>query len=232
MFENAFLTCYFLSFIVAALCGYLIGCINSSIVVTRLFGVKDDIRSVGSGNAGFTNVLRTMNKRMATLTFVGDFAKGVLAVWLGKLLFCSACSSFGCSSEVIAVYGAYVAGLACVLGHIYPCFFKFKGGKGVLTTWAITLLIDWRVFLIIICVFLITLILSKIVSLSSLIAAVSYPISTFFVSYFCHANHSGTGFFTAISFAIALMVIYKHKDNIKRIIGGTEKKISVHKKSR
>ncbi len=219
--------------IIIAVVSYLIGCINSSIIVTKILKSGNDIRNVGSGNAGFTNVLRTMGKKMAIFTFIGDFAKGVAAVWFGRW-FVSLWLGLGSSDNMfILQYGAYLAGLMCILGHIYPCFFKFKGGKGVLTTWAITLLIDWRVFLIIIVVFLITLLITKIASLASLVAAISYPIATFLTSYFIDykitLNIHNVLFPTIASLIISSIVIYKHKNNISRIISGTENKISIHK---
>lgn len=233
MFEYDFLfkECLIIMIVVAVV-SYLIGCINSSIIVTKILKAGNDIRNVGSGNAGFTNVLRTMGKKMAILTFVGDFAKGVVAVWFGRWFTALFLGSSGADSSFLQ-YGAYLAGLMCILGHIYPCFFKFKGGKGVLTTWAITLLIDWRVFVIIISVFLITLLITKIASLSSLVAALSYPLATFLTSYFIDykitLNIQNILFPTIASLIISSIVIYKHKNNISRILNGTEKKISVHK---
>lgn len=233
MFENAFLFKYYIiSFLLVSVVSYLIGCINSSIVVTRLFKSQNDIRSVGSGNAGFTNVLRTMGKKMAIITFLGDFAKGVAAValssWITSWFFSKS------DSAEIFVYTSYIATLMCVIGHIYPCFFGFKGGKAILTTWSSMLLIDWRVFLTLITVFIVVLAFSKIVSLASIIAAISYPISTFIFSYSTYhsvdnASLSVILFPTLISFIVSVIIVIKHRGNISRLLNGTEKKISVHK---
>ncbi len=193
---------------------YLIGCVNSSIVVTKMLKIDKDIRKLGSGNAGFTNTLRTLGKKAAILTFIGDFAKGVLAVWISILIL-----------DIINsdnLYLLYLSSFMCVLGHICPCFFKFRGGKGILTAWASTLLIDFRVFLILISVFLILFLFSKIISLGSVAAAISYPISVYFMRY-CSLVPC------VISLVTSLVVIFKHKDNIKRMLSGTEKKISVKK---
>ena len=210
---------------------YLIGGISFSIISTRMFGDKSDIRLRGSGNAGFTNVLRTAGKALAIITFVGDFAKGVFAVWISKFIF--GAQAAGIESKEILQYIAYIAGFMCVLGHIYPCFFGFKGGKGILTSWAATLLIDIRVFFIIISVFLIVLIFSKIVSLASICAAISYPITTFIVSYVDYSKFGGNVYFiiicTIISLMEAALVIFKHKSNIIRLIEGTENKIIAKK---
>ena len=239
MLEYAFLLkeCLIPVFIIT-IASYLIGCINTSLIVTKLLkrgnNIPDnDIRNVGSGNAGFTNVLRTAGKKLAIFTFIGDFAKGVLAVWFGKWFISFYLGAPLGNNDSVIQYGAYLAGFMCILGHIYPCFFKFKGGKGVLTTWAMTLLLDWRVFLIIIVVFLIALLIAKIASLSSLIAAVSYPITTFLILYFTdyktNQNFCSILFPIIISLIISAIIIYKHKSNISRILKGTENKISIHK---
>lgn len=233
MLENIYLSNYHLiTFLIVSIVSYLIGCINSSIVVTKLFKSQNDIRSVGSGNAGFTNVLRTMGKKMAVITFLGDFAKGVLAValssWITSWFFLRS------DSSETFVYYSYISCLMCVIGHIYPCFFKFKGGKGILTTWSAMLLIDWRVFLVLITVFIIVLLFSKIVSLASTVAAVSYPIATFLFSYFTYCNMENASslnflFPTLISLTVSVIILLRHKSNILRLIKGTEKRISVHK---
>ncbi len=206
---------------------YLIGCVNASIIVTKLFDSGNDIREVGSGNAGFTNVLRTKGKKLAVYTFIIDFAKGVAAVYLAHILM-AFCMGLDASSTIFC-FGEYLACFCCVLGHVYPCFFGFKGGKAILTTWAATLLIDWRIFLILISVFLIVLILSKIVSLASVCAAFAFPIGSG-VLYF-GINSAGVQSAIALIFAILIstLVVYKHRKNIQRILNGTESKITVHK---
>ena len=131
--NHIFLVPFFINIIIA----YLMGCINSSILVAKVLNVKQDIRTMGSGNAGFTNTLRTVGKKAAILTFLGDFTKGILAVWISiKICFLI---SGTCDLMTIKLF-AYSAALACVIGHIYPCFFGFKGGKGILTAWAASLL--------------------------------------------------------------------------------------------
>lgn len=212
-----------LSFLFTLIISYLIGGINSSLVVSKILKIKDDIRNLGSGNAGFTNALRTMGKKVAILTFFGDFTKGVLAVWIGIKI-----SSFTSMSGEYLIF-AQSAALMCVVGHIYPCFFKFRGGKGILTAWATSLLIDWRIFLILISVFLVIFSMSKIVSLASVFAALSYPVSTFLIGYFGPDDNSKMVFPMICTTAMASLVIFKHRSNISRLLKGTEKKIYVNK---
>lgn len=222
---------FILIFIISAI-SYAIGCINTSLAITKILKIGNDIRSVGSGNAGFTNVLRTMGKKMAIFTFWGDFLKGILAVWITSMIVMS--SQAFQNNENLILSAKYISGMMCVIGHIYPCFFKFKGGKGVLTTWATMFLIDWRVAIVLITVFLITLLITKIVSLASVMAAISYPISTFLICFF--SDYLKTRelysllFPTIVSFIVGSLVLYKHKSNIARLLNGEEKKISVHKK--
>lgn len=217
--------------ILVGITSYFIGSLNFSILSTKRLYKTYDIRSMGSGNAGFTNVLRSAGRMPAVITFIGDFSKGVLAVWIGELLAQS--QNLIVNDAESVKYFAYFAGFMCIIGHIYPCFFGFKGGKGILTSWAVTLLLDLRIFFIIISVFLIVLAISKVVSLSSISAAISYPITTFFTTYIDYKMSNADIFYviicTFISFITALIGIYKHKSNILRIISGEEKRISIKK---
>ncbi len=226
--------------VLAAVISYLLGSVSFSILFTKLFDHQKDIRSMGSGNAGATNVLRSVGVKAAVCTFVFDFAKGVLSVFLGKLLFqyLAVPSAAGMVSEFELIqFGAYLSGFFCVMGHIYPLYFGFKGGKGVLTSWAIIALIDWRSFILVIVVFIVVFLISKIVSLSSICAAASYPICTLIFNLgiaYCW-KHEVTLFYVILTFVIgslqAGILIWKHRSNIQRIRQGTEKKITIKKKS-
>lgn len=225
MFEFIFLI------IIISAATYLMGCINTSIVITRIFGCGEDIRTMGSGNAGFTNTLRTLGKKMAIFTFAGDFIKGILAILISKWIL-----SFYVSIGLDSVAGKcilWLAGAMCVVGHIYPCFFGFKGGKGILTAWSVSLLIDWRVFLALIIVFLIVFIFSRIVSLASVFSAILYPVITFAITYFTDYKYFKNIYLfifpTVCSVLISILVLYKHRSNIHRLLSGEEGKISVHK---
>ncbi|MFQ7750130.1 MAG: glycerol-3-phosphate acyltransferase, partial [Eubacteriales bacterium] len=144
-----------LPMLLAAVAGYLLGSINWSIILTRLFKHKEDIRKYGSGNAGMTNVLRTVGKVPAILTFVGDFVKCVAAVLLAYLIMYLAFFLLGLpvSYELVKA-GQYIAGMACVMGHIFPVYYGFRGGKGVVASAAMIALLDWRAFLLVIGTFL------------------------------------------------------------------------------
>lgn len=217
----------FIPILATFITSYLIGAVNSSLVVTKILNIDKDIRNLGSGNAGFTNALRTVGKKVAILAFIGDFTKGVIAVWIGIKI--ASMVYVPGNSFLILKFFAYTASLGCILGHIYPCFFKFKGGKGILTAWASSLLIDFRVFFIIISVFLIVFLLSKIISLASIFAAISYPISTFLVCFFSKCSGEEILISTLFTFIMAAVVLAKHKSNIIRILNGTEKKITIGK---
>lgn len=228
IFKNhLFMLCMILIF------SYLIGGINFSILSTKRLYAKEDIRTMGSGNAGFTNVLRSVGKVPAIVTFVGDFAKGVLAVGVSEIIAKNNVfwgENLEENKETL-MYLAFLSGFACVIGHIYPCFFGFRGGKGILTGWSITLLMDKRIFFTVIFVFLVLLVIGKIVSFASIFAAASYPIATFAFYYKDFSVSGGNIYYvlicTAIAFLTALLVILKHKSNILRLISGTEKRISL-----
>ena len=145
--------------LVSAVIAYLLGSISFSIIFTRLLANHQDIRTMGSGNAGMTNVLRSVGKLAAFLTFICDFAKGALAVLIARTIFQYVCTANGFPLSW-AQYGTYLAGLAAILGHIYPVYFGFRGGKGVLTTAAMMLVLDWRVFLCTLVVFAIVFLCS------------------------------------------------------------------------
>lgn len=214
---------------------YLLGSISSSIIITRRVSNKADIRSMGSGNAGLTNVLRSVGAFAGVLTLIGDFLKGILALWITQSIFLSP-AFIGPVPYAVFQLGSYLAGTFCLLGHIYPCFFGFKGGKGILTASAVILMIDWRIFCIVIGAFVIVLFCSKIVSLASLTAAVLFPIATFCVGFFADYHPSANTdngvslsylmLISVISLAIAALVIYKHRANIERLLNGTESKLS------
>ncbi len=192
---------------------YLLGSINSSILVSRTFH-KVDIRQYGSGNAGSTNAFRVMGKKWAIPVVLFDLLKGALAVWFGYLML---------SGAGEGNLGKLIAGVAAIVGHIFPVFFEFRGGKGVMTTAAIVALVDWRAFLIVMGVFLIATLLTRWVSLGSILAAAGIPVAM----YVFHAGGGReTAIFVAVSAVISLIVIIMHRENIKRILAGTERRFS------
>lgn len=220
-----------------AVVGYLLGSVNTAIIVTRLFKQKSDIRDFGSGNAGMTNVLRSVGKLPALLTFIGDFLKNVAAVLLGwlimVLIFRFALD--GADTAEVTQAGKYIAGVFCVIGHIFPLYYGFRGGKGVTSAAAMILLVDWRVFLLVISTFLITFIWKRIVSLASVMCAVTYPVYTFLIVYFFDYKGAGhslgyLAFITAASLFLGLLVLIKHRSNIGRLVRGEEKPVAFGKK--
>lgn len=213
--------------ILVAVVAYFLGSVNFSIILTRLYK-QDDIRNYGSGNAGMTNVLRVVGKKAALYTFIFDFLKCVVSVLIGLFVFTTLCKNLYVNMEY-ANFGKYIAGFACMMGHNFPVYFNFRGGKGVVTACALIAVVDWRVFIFVIATFGISFLIKKTISLSSILAAAMYPIATFFVTYFLDYRVSVELDYliavTAISLLIGLTVIIKHKDNIKRILNGTEKPI-------
>ena len=202
------------------ICSYLMGSINFAILLSKFFS-KKDIRNLGSGNAGFSNMLRSVGVLPSVITFLGDFAKGAISMIFGILV----CKKF--HYEYLGTYlFLMIVELFCCLGHMFPCFFKFRGGKGILTTWACIFFVDWRVAIILISIFLISLTISKIVSLSSIIVSVSYPL---LVCVFNKIRLDISIVPFIISLLVSLMIIIRHKDNIIRLIHREEKKINLNK---
>lgn len=196
--------------LVAAVQGYLLGSLSFAVIVSRLLD-GDDVRNHGSGNAGMTNILRTYGKKQAALVCVGDFGKGALAVLLARLLFNSAGITF--------MDGGYIGGLFVLMGHLFPLYFGFRGGKGVLTSAGIILVLNPVVFVCLIPPIVIFIFITKIVSLGSLLAAVLYPIVTYAV---LSLQHRLATFDILFSVFIAILVVWMHRENIKRLLNGTE----------
>ena len=226
-----------LALALTALAGYLLGSVNWGIILTWFFKNKSDIRNYGSGNAGMTNVLRSVGKLPAALTFAGDFLKCVAALLLSQAFVAWLAPA---SVEFYDV-ARYVAGVACVLGHIFPVYYGFRGGKGVVTSAAMIALTDWRVFLLVLLAFLVTFAARRIVSLASVVCAGLYPVFTFLFLFLVefegsplahHGDHSLAYllFATAASLFIGGTVLVKHKSNIGRLLRGEEKPISFGKK--
>ena len=229
---------FFLAGVLSAVIAYLLGSISFSILFTKFFSHKD-IRSMGSGNAGTTNVLRSVGAKAAVCTFVFDFAKGVVAVLIGKLIFQAFYPTAGLANVMsefeFVQYGAFIAAAFCVLGHDFPVFFGFRGGKGVLTSWSIILLIDWRSFVVVIVVFIVVVLLTRIVSAGSISAGIAFPICTFVFNYLVDYRmfQIGSPTYCVLTMIVALflggLLVGKHHANIARLRAGTDKKLSVKK---
>ncbi len=213
--------------------GYLFGSFNSSIVVTRLFGVEKDIRSMGSGNAGFTNVLRTVGFWPAVLTFFGDSLKTVIPLCLAKAIINAYLFKVDADSAFSSFFGSVailLTGIFVIFGHIYPCFFHFKGGKAVLCLLPLTLIFDFRVSLLALFTFLMVIMLSKIVSLSSIVGTLSLPVFNFILGFVEKRDFRYIAATTLLLCFISVLVVYKHSSNIKRIKNHTEYKIGLAKR--
>ncbi len=197
--------------VACTLISYLLGSLNFSVMISKnKYGA--DIRTKGSGNAGATNMMRTYGKKAATLTFGGDMLKTAMAVAVGYFL--------------LGYWGAYLSGLFAVLGHAYPIFFKFKGGKGVVAISTMCLLTEPIVFLIMLVIFLIILFGYKMVSLASIMIALTYPMVL------SMAGRTPFGIHILLAAINSLFIIFLHRANIARIYNHTESKISIGKKKK
>ncbi len=210
----------YILFPAVALIGYLIGSLNYSIMFSRVF-MNTDIRSKGSGNAGSTNMLRNYGWRVGVITLATDFLKTYAATITAWALF----GHFLPDSD-LARTAVAVAGLFCALGHCYPVYFGFKGGKGVAVGGLTVLMVDFRCFLVVAGTFLICVALFRYVSLGSVLGATSFPVSLAFIVDFSKPQDIVT---FVIATLLALLVICLHNKNIVRLFKGTETKISFKK---
>lgn len=208
-------------FLVAAI-SYLIGSVSFAVIVSRI-GAQDDVRKHGSGNAGMTNILRNYGKKFAAITAIGDFGKGVVAVALGRILF----PMISPGAERIFDAG-YIAGFFVLLGHLFPLYFGFKGGKGVLTSLGVILMLDWIVFLMIVVLLVPVVFIIKIVSLTVIIGYVLFPIFTVIVD--C-VQHKPFVFDLIFALLISGIGAFMHRENIKRLLNGTEYKFGQKKQA-
>ncbi|MBQ8057799.1 MAG: glycerol-3-phosphate 1-O-acyltransferase PlsY [Ruminococcus sp.] len=223
--------------IITAVIAYLFGSISFAVIFTKLSS-KKDIREMGSGNAGFTNVLRSVGVVPSVFTLVFDFLKGVIASFVGSWFFSTIeCADVRLTDEII-VYGGLIGGVFAIIGHMYPVYFGFKGGKGIVTAAAMMAVTDWRVFLMIVATFLIVFFISKIISLASITCAALYGVYTFICTFFFDYMRGDMWYslrYVIICSLFALFlgtfVIIKHKENIKRLLKGEEKKITAKKKA-
>lgn len=209
-----------------AVIAYLLGSINWAIIITR-FRSRKDIRDVGSGNAGATNVLRSQGVGPAVLTLLGDAGKGVLAVlvggWIAALLPVGAATF---AAEELTLFGRYVAAVFVVSGHMFPVFYGFRGGKGVATIGGLLFVLDWRVGLVAVGVFALVVLCSRMVSLGSVLAGVAIATSTFVFRCCVDCLPMETVWFCTVAIGVpVVMAILKHSSNIRRIIAGTESRI-------
>ncbi|MEG1887220.1 MAG: glycerol-3-phosphate 1-O-acyltransferase PlsY [Oscillospiraceae bacterium] len=210
--------------VLAAVISYLLGSINFAVILSKLF-IKKDVRELGSGNAGMTNVVRNAGPIPGILTLVFDILKGVASCAIGRYLIFGFIYSKTGNEWLLPVYGALFCGIFCQLGHIFPIYFKFKGGKGVATTVGIMAICNWKVLIVALSIFILIFLTSKIVSLGSIPAAASLP-----VSMILFYESSGSRLIQCVLAAVlAIIIIAKHKDNIVRIIRGEEKPISTKK---
>lgn len=207
-------------YIIMAIIAYLIGSVNFSIIISKKMA-GFDIREKGSGNAGTTNMLRSVGKKAAVITLLCDVLKGVIAIGIAIILGNIIKNS---NRELLL----QIAGVTVVLGHTFPIFFGFKGGKGIATSLGILLMSNWQIGLICLVFAVVLMALTRMVSLGSCAAAVLFPILTLFINnnYTVLTEGKSGNTYLIYSIILATIVLYNHRSNIKRILNGTENKLS------
>ncbi len=201
--------------ILTMMIGYLLGSLNFALILSGKM-YHDDIRNHGSKNAGTTNMMRTYGNKAAGLTILGDALKAVVSVIVGSFL-------------MGFMYGGYAAALACMIGHIFPVYYGFKGGKGVATAAAAILVLNPLAFLVVIGVFVLCVVFTKYVSLGSVLGAALFPLLTFYTYFGGSEIMIGSGFAFLCAFVMAVLVIIKHHANLVRLAKGQESKFSFKK---
>ena len=204
--------------LIAAVIAYFCGCFNGAVIVSKYI-LRDDVRGHGSGNAGLTNFHRTFGGGLTFVVILCDVLKAVVALLVSVALF----RSMVLDAQEVVVFAKYWAALFCLLGHMFPCMFQFKGGKGILSGGTIALMVDWRIALVVWGGFLLLVVLTKYVSLGSTWAGSSFP----FATWYCFPDYPVV---IVLGFLCGGLVVWKHRANIKRLLTGTESKFSLHKK--
>ena len=205
-------------YIIIAIIAYAIGSINFSVLISRKFA-GFDVRDKGSKNAGTTNMLREVGKGAAIITLICDILKGIIsiliAILIGKIV-----------KEVDKSLLVQIAGISVVIGHTFPIFFEFRGGKGIATSLGVLIITNWQIGLICLIFALLLMALTRMVSVGSVMAAILFPILTLFIGkefYIVEGNY------LVYSIILAVIVLFNHRENIKRLLDGTENKISFKK---
>ena len=207
------------AYIIVAIIAYLIGSVNFSILISKKMA-GFDVREKGSGNAGTTNMLRSVGKKAAAITLICDILKGVvsivIAIIVGNIV-----------KNLDREFLLQIAGIAVVIGHTFPIFFGFKGGKGVATSLGVLLMSNWQIGLICLVFALVLMVLTRMVSLGSCGAAVLFPVLTLFINqhYTVLTDGKSGRVYFVYSVILAIIVLYNHRSNIKRILNGTENKL-------
>ena len=207
-------------YITIAIIAYAIGSINFSVLISRKMA-GFDIRDKGSKNAGTTNILRNVGKKAAILTLICDILKGVVSILIAMLI---AKIVEGSNKAILMELAAFFV----VVGHTFPIFFEFRGGKGVATSLGVLLIINWKIGLICLIFAIFQIILCRMVSLGSISVAVLFPVLTFFIRdcYLTNWEYS----YVIFAITMAVFVIFNHRENVKRLMNGTENRISFSKK--
>ena len=210
-------------YIIIAIISYLIGSVNFSVILSKKIA-GFDVREKGSGNAGSTNMLRSVGKGAAALTLICDILKGVVAIGIAILLGNMVQDS---NKELLL----QIAGIMVIVGHTYPVFFGFKGGKGVATSLGVLLLSNWQIGRICLVFALVMMALTRMVSLGSCTAAVLFPVLTLFINqhYTVLTEGKSGNVYFIYSVILAAIVLFNHRENIKRIYDGTENRLSFKK---
>lgn len=202
------------TYIIVAIIAYLLGSISFSVIISKKMA-GFDVREKGSGNAGSTNVLRTVGKKAAVLTLICDCLKGVLAILIAYI-------AGNIVKDIDKSLLVQLAGIFVVIGHTFPVFFKFKGGKGVATSLGVLLMVNWQIGLICLVFALVLMALTRFVSLGSVAAAVLFPVLTVFI----RTNYLVPGNYIIFGIILAVFVIFNHRENVKRLLEGKENKLS------
>ena len=199
---------------------YLLGCFNGAVIVSKYI-LRDDVRRHGSGNAGLTNFYRTFGGALTFAVILCDVLKMAAAVWAGQLLLRYWGGGFWAREATMFLYAKYWAGLFCLLGHMFPCMFRFRGGKGILSGGTLAILIDWRIALVVWGGFLLLFLLTRYVSLGSVFAGASFP----FLSWYCYPDPV----VVILAFCAGGLVVWKHRENIQRLVQGKERRFHFHR---
>lgn len=229
--EQAATAWLFAAALAVAAVAYFCGCFNGAVIVSKYI-LRDDVRNHGSGNAGLTNFFRTFGGGLTLVVILLDVVKAIVAVLVGLLAIKALVLPLSGGGflaflpgdpAILLALGKYWAGLFCLLGHMFPCMFDFKGGKGILSGGTIAIMIDWRLAVLVWAGFLVLTILTRYVSLGSVYAAVAFPFGTWFFV-------SRDPAVMVLAVVLGGLIVWKHKENIKRLLKGEENKLSLHKK--